>query len=220
VTVHPIISTFSGHEDYDRHVHAVDLTGMNLWVEIEKRLAGWEGFKVAFQKYIPFFEEGQTGNRQQLKRTPPTIGFLLAAAFWNSLFLAACILEGRWYFYFILWAYPLFTVAQLFNMVRTCAEHQPEGFPAADLDKPPIVRTTLPSVLEKWLIYGMNFNYHLEHHLWPHVPFFNLPKLHAHLIERGFYEQRPDLLQCTAFGSFWRLHRLSLPRWERKGLTQ
>jgi len=49
--------------------------------------------------------------------------------------------------------------------------------------------------LEKWLIYGINFNYHLEHHLWPHVPFFNLPKLHAHLVERGFYEQRPDLLQ-------------------------
>jgi fatty acid desaturase len=94
-------------------------------------------------------------------------------------------------------------------MVRTCAEHQPEDFPAADLDKPPIVRTTLPSVLEKWLIYGINFNYHLEHHLWPHVPFFNLPKLHAHLAERGFYEQRPDLLQHTLSESSFDLPALA-----------
>jgi len=28
-----------------------------------------------------------------------------------------------------------------------------------------------------WLLY-MNMNYHIEHHIFPTVPFYNLPKLH------------------------------------------
>jgi fatty acid desaturase len=181
---------------------------MNFWSEIAKSLIGWHGVMVVFQKYIPVFG-GKIEARHGLKRTAPTIGFLAIMCLWNGLFLVACTMAGRWYFYIILWVYPLFTVAQFINIARTCAEHQPDGFPVAELDKPPVVRTTLPSLVEKWLMYGINFNYHLEHHLWPQVPFFNLPKLHAHLVEKGYYKQRPDLLQRSGFGSLWRLHRLT-----------
>jgi hypothetical protein len=36
-------------------------------------------------------------------------------------------------------------------------------------------RTTLPSLFEKMFIAPKNINYHLEHHLYPSVPFFRLP---------------------------------------------
>jgi len=210
----------SSHDDSDRHVHAVDLTGSKVWYEIGKRLVGWEGFKVAFQKYLPIAVRDQNISQKVVSKPRPTLRFLAVAILWNCLFLAACIFAGRWYLYFLLWVYPLFAVAQLFNMVRTCAEHQPEMFPAVELDEPPIVRTTLPYFLEKWLIYGINFNYHLEHHLWPQIPFFQLPELHAHLRERGFYDRYPDLLQRSAFASFLRLHRKSERRQHTVGVVQ
>lgn len=37
-----------------------------------------------------------------------------------------------------------------------------------------------------WLYAGSN--YHLEHHLYPSVPCYNLPKLHRFLVANGFYE--------------------------------
>lgn len=51
----------SGHEDRDRHVHAVDLAGMNLWVAIGKRIRVGT-IKVSFQKYKLFFpRKGRQG---------------------------------------------------------------------------------------------------------------------------------------------------------------
>ncbi len=39
-----------------------------------------------------------------------------------------------------------------------------------------------------WTFFCGNINYHLEHHLFPTVPFFNLPKVHALLKQHGVYE--------------------------------
>jgi hypothetical protein len=36
------------------------------------------------------------------------------------------VAAGRWYLYFLLWAYPIIAVAIALNIVRTIAEHQPE----------------------------------------------------------------------------------------------
>jgi hypothetical protein len=70
--------------------------------------------------------------------------------------LSACIYVGRWYLYFLLWAYPIVAVAIALNIVRTIAEHQPEDYPRRDLNGDivtmPLARTTLPNWFEKWLI--------------------------------------------------------------------
>jgi fatty acid desaturase len=199
----------SSDEDRDRHVHAVDLTGINLWKELAKSLVCYYGFKVAVGKYLC----GALGSRAQRVDAPSSKAaelnwlFLAMAAFWNLFFLILCVGAGRWYLYFALWIYPLFSVAQFINILRTSAEHQPVGYPSVELDDPAIVRTTLPNPLERWLMYGVNFNYHVEHHLWPQVPFFNLPKLHAHLVKSGFYKRHPDLLQRSGIARVWEISR-------------
>ena len=48
-----------------------------------------------------------------------------------------------------------------------------------------------------------NTNYHLEHHLYPGVPCYHLPKVHQYLKESGIYEQT----QATIEPSFFRAYR-------------
>ena len=43
-------------------------------------------------------------------------------------------------------------------------------------------------------------NYHIEHHYFPRVPFYNLPRLHKHL--RGFFEKH-DMRPRTYGGLLW-----------------
>jgi fatty acid desaturase len=121
----------------------------------------------------------------------------------NVALLTLCILAGRWYFYFLLWLYPIVAVAVALNIIRTIAEHQPEDFArAAENDMQPVVRTTVPNWFEKWLMYQANFNYHVEHHLFPTIPHHNLGLVHCHLRDRGFYQEFPGCLQNSGLRKF------------------
>ncbi|EKT4484454.1 fatty acid desaturase [Pseudomonas putida] len=44
-------------------------------------------------------------------------------------------------------------------------------------------------------------NYHLEHHLFPRVPCWRLPRLHRQLLASGWYEGRQALLEPRFFGA-------------------
>jgi fatty acid desaturase len=69
-----------------------------------------------------------------------------------------------------------------------------------------ITRTTLARRWERWLIVPRNIHYHIEHHWYPSVPFYNLPALHAELMRQpGFRQQAvvtssvfASLRQCLA----------------------
>jgi fatty acid desaturase len=193
--------------DLDREVHDIDLSGRSFWIVLGKNLVGYYGFRVLFGKYVSFFFRKGAVQRQTNagSLSVNNFVFLLMVLVWNGAFLFFCVLAGRWYFYFLLGAYPLFSIAQFIKIVRTVVEHQPVGHPVARIDEHPTVRTTLPSAIEASMIYCINFNYHLEHHLWPHVPFFQLPRLHSHLKDRGYYARRSDLLCCTGVAALWDL---------------
>ena len=47
-----------------------------------------------------------------------------------------------------------------------------------------------------------NINYHLEHHMYPSVPFFNLPKVHAFLKENGHFERADSPIETTIWGAY------------------
>lgn len=69
------------------------------------------------------------------------------------------------------WLLPLL-VAAFFGNVRGWAEHMltKKGHPLTES------RTVLSSRL--FSLYNVNLNYHAEHHLYPGVPWYNLPELH------------------------------------------
>jgi len=87
---------------------------------------------------------------------------------------------GTWIGFVIYWLLPFFTVFFLLNYIRSVAEH------FGDLeygDELTDTRTVIPFFWENWFLSPHYVNFHLEHHLYPSVPYFRLPELHAELMK-------------------------------------
>lgn len=193
-------------KDMDHKAFDIDIRGQRLYAVILRVLVGYDGLKLVLTKYAKgFVAGGSDGGRSEGRYA------LFMTIAWNTLLLALCIAAGRWYLYGFLWVFPIICVSVMLNVVRSIAEHQPMGYPGdqlpGDRRMTPLTRTTLPGPVEKWLIYQANFNYHLEHHLFPLVPAHNLPRLHARLRERGFYKRHPDCLQTSGVARVLSLSR-------------
>ena len=111
------------------------------------------------------------------------VGFFAALFFWAS---QSGYLNHLWRF----WGIPVL-IAALMGNVRSWAEHL-LTIPGHPLTQS---RTVTSNKLFSFLL--TNSNYHLEHHLVPGMPWYNLPKLHSLMQE--------DYLKAGAFNykSYW-----------------
>lgn len=88
-----------------------------------------------------------------------------------------------------LWRYPVFyilplvTVFLFFNRLRMFAEHGSLDYEICDYfeGKRPTARTIYATRLERLFLCGSDFNFHHEHHRYPMVPGWQLPRLHSEL---------------------------------------
>ena len=83
---------------------------------------------------------------------------------------------GLWKILILYWIVPLFSILQVILRVRGYSEHAGR---IAETDELLRSRTVDAGPLERFLLAPGNVNRHLEHHLYPYVPFFNLEKLHG-----------------------------------------
>ena len=100
------------------------------------------------------------------------------------------------------WIVPYCTAHIAFQYIRLICEHS-----AVQSSDPAYAatRTTLARLWERWLIVPRNIHYHIEHHWYPGVPFYNLPALHGHLMAQPRFRQNAvvttsvvaSLRQCT-----------------------
>jgi fatty acid desaturase len=93
------------------------------------------------------------------------------------------------------WIVPYFTWLILIMRIRSIAEH------FAIAEKPDVyrqTRTTYAGVLARLFIAPKNVNYHIEHHFFPSVPFFRLPKLHALLMSNEEFAGAAHITQSYA----------------------
>lgn len=117
-----------------------------------------------------------------LDRTSPkfklSLGLKLRLVlFYGTLFMALSYLN-LWKYYFLYWLVPMFTVLAFIIRVRGMSEHNGLAF-ESDYNSS---RTTLEeSHLIELFIAPLGVNYHLEHHLYPQVPYFHLKALHQQL---------------------------------------
>jgi fatty acid desaturase len=117
------------------------------------------------------------------KDARPLAAALARVVFYLAI-LASAIAFGFWKQLLLFWFVPYLTTFNLLLHVRSIAEH----FATANDHPLNITRTTLISGWEK-IFFPYNINYHIEHHLYPSVPFYRLPALHAAL------RQQPDYVQ-------------------------
>lgn len=93
--------------------------------------------------------------------------------------------------YFLIWILPLLTVAKSLAHFRNVAEH----LQVRDVGDPEMsrYRSIRSNWLEAFFFAPMNFNYHAEHHLYPQIPFYNLPLASKLLFQQDEYRQFVEL---------------------------
>jgi fatty acid desaturase len=92
------------------------------------------------------------------------------------------------------WIVPLMTWLKVALRLRTIGEHY--GIEYDHMLRQ--TRTTYPSLIERLLIAPKNIGYHLDHHLYPSVPFYNLPELHRELQQHEAFRTQAHLTRTYA----------------------
>lgn len=94
----------------------------------------------------------------------------------NAAMLVAFSLAGLGWAWFALWLLPMATWFPLVTRLRNIAKHACVEISATDPMR--AARTTRASWWERAFIAPYWVNFHAEHHLFMHVPCWNLPRLH------------------------------------------
>ena len=105
--------------------------------------------------------------------------------FWAVVFSSGFVVWG-WEFgqYLALyWLVPYCTVTQVFFRIRGAIEHGNVPDPENAYQQ---TRTYFMPAVLRFFFAPKQVHYHLEHHLYPSVPFYNLPRLHA-VLSRAVY---------------------------------
>lgn len=121
------------------------------------------------------------------------IANLLFSLFWLSIYVALAVYDWRIAVFSIL--LPTF-MGLVVSGSQSYIDHA--GTPS---DRWWENSRTRPSFLATALFFGGN--YHLEHHLYPGVPAYRLPKVHRYLKEQGVFDRHPVLIEK----GFWGIYR-------------
>jgi len=98
--------------------------------------------------------------------------FLMLAGWFIALAGGLTWLIG-WWAYPVLWILPVYLFMFLGDNFRAFAEHsRPEKDRNSDEQR---MISYISNPFERMLVAPMNMNYHAAHHLWPSIPYYNLP---------------------------------------------
>src|SRR5579862_1633039 len=146
-----------------------DLTGQTYykqrWSGLVKRIAG----RNPGEPLLPILSEAVFARRRFL------MGMVLT--------IAVTAPFGVWWVWPVLWLIPQATWLPMVTRLRNIAEHA-----CVSKDEPdPLrhARTTKANWLERAFIAPYYVNYHCEHHMFMHVPCYNLPTVHKILDKKG-----------------------------------
>jgi fatty acid desaturase len=103
---------------------------------------------------------------------PYTLRDVLLIIIWQIVLIGGLSWLVAWWAYPLLWLVPLY-LAFMADNFRAFAEH---SHPRSDAwaNKHRLI-TYISNPVERLLIAPLNMNYHAAHHLWPSIPYYNLP---------------------------------------------
>jgi fatty acid desaturase len=100
-------------------------------------------------------------------------------------FLTVWTEKPWWLYYALLWVIPLGTSFAFFMILRQVVQHG-----NADQERFTNTRVFHVNWLISWAVFPIGNDYHLPHHLFPMVPFYNLRKLHSLLMQTEEYREQ------------------------------
>jgi fatty acid desaturase len=125
---------------------------------------------------------------------------------WQAVLASGLTIAVGWWAYPVLWLAPVYVFTYLADMLRSFLEHShPEADERADEHR---LITYESSRLERLFFAPMNMNYHTAHHLWPSIPYYNLPVADREL--KGHY-QSDGLVWRGSYLAYLARYYLALP---------
>jgi fatty acid desaturase len=174
----PLVAGYPRGRKYLARKLLADLLGLNAW----KTYAYFFG--------APAINDDAAAANRPLDDTAPdlrraarrdrwsVVGFHVAAPI--AAFAAGYLVE-----YLVLWLLPMLTIQQPLLRYRAIAEHGA----VTDFSSPlTAARTNFAPWWLHWWMFPHNVSYHVEHHLYPSIPFYNLPECHRELARHGLLE--------------------------------
>lgn len=131
--------------------------------------------------------------------------------------VAVLTIFNLWSYYALFWVVPYLSTFFMFQYIRSVAEHFGELSYDHLLTS---TRTVKTNVLERFLLAPHHVGYHLEHHLYPAVPFYNLPKLHQLLMSHSDYQEKAHITKGYFGGLFNELGKVEMPTEVGQGKAQ
>jgi fatty acid desaturase len=135
------------------------------------------------------------GELKRLKKQTSLSTKLLRIAYYVAL-AAALTYFGAWKAYLLYWIVPLFTWVKVVLRMRAIADHA--GVETREF--PFNTRTVIPNLFDRMFLAPRNCSYHIGHHLYQSVPWYNLKRLHEELMKDPEFQSR-----CQITRGFWRL---------------
>jgi fatty acid desaturase len=187
-------------EDPDTAIHGGYPRGVAyLWKKLAQDLVGLNSWKTfAYFFGAPAINAETNRAARPLDDTSPTLRGSARADRWAVLAFQlgaplVVFLLGGWQAltqYLVLWVLPMLTVLQPILRLRAIAEHGAVTDLSSPLTAARCNRTggSISNVMGRALLFPHHVNYHLEHHLYPAVPHYNLPTLHRLLQRKGVLE--------------------------------
>jgi fatty acid desaturase len=149
-----------------------------IWRDVSGQ-TGWKRLKATVRRDLGL-------SRGRVKRNfDAGIEALHGVLLTNGVLLAILTLCGHPALY-LLWVAAWMTSYSFVMRLRSIAEHAMIPDPADELNN---TRTTIARLWERLLIAPNCVNFHLEHHLLPTVPHYNLRRMHRMLRERGVLDR-------------------------------
>jgi fatty acid desaturase len=141
----------------------------------------------------------QRGTRKDVGKL--AVEMMLMIAFFGGLFWLA------FQFQFLgvvihCWLIPLLCGAIIANLRGGWAEHE--------LTDPghPLTHTRTVTSNRIYSFFNINLNYHIEHHLFPSIPWYNLPKLHRLLLPE--YQAAGASIYSSYFAFVWDAFKIGI----------
>lgn len=165
------------------------ITRMSLRRKIVRDLTGQTYYKQKWSGLVQRLRERKAGE--------PLWPILKEAIVRRKRFLAGMVVTvavtapfGLWWVWPVLWLAPQATWLPLVTRLRNIAEH---ALVAKDEPDPlRHARTTHANLIERAFLAPYWVNYHCEHHLFMHVPCYNLPRARRLLKQKGITERMLD----------------------------
>ncbi len=157
------------------------ITRQSLWRKMVRDLTGQTGYKQRAFQLTRAFAGATLGEKLRTFRTR-----LGRQTFVNLVLLGLFTAFGKPHYYLMFWLLPLLTWQMAVTRLRNIAEHA--VVPDND-DVFRSARTTYANWPARAFLAPYWVNYHVDHHLLMYVPCYNLPKLHALLLAKGFGPQ-------------------------------